>query len=298
MRSIVKKALLLLGSAVLLCLCALLFGAWYIGAWNLIFPNHQHDSQAPQLPTDLNEPAILVFSKTNAFRHKDGIAGGLQALQSIGDNNEWSVFATENGAVFNAEQLAKFAAVVFLNATGDMLSEPQESAFENWMAGGGGWLGIHAAGDGSHKSWTWYGQNLIGADFTAHILGPQFQTARAEVEAPLHPVAQGLPASWNHEEEWYSWERSPRAKGFNIVVTIDEDSYSPLQKAPGLERDLRMGDHPVVWTNCVGRGKAVYSALGHQREAFDAPQHRQLLNSALKWLVSADLACGDVVPPR
>ncbi|MEP5324458.1 ThuA domain-containing protein [Marinobacter alexandrii] len=274
---------------------AVLLGAWYIGAWNLIFPSQQHDSQAPRLPADLSQPAILVFSKTNAFRHKDGIAGGLQALQAIGDDRGWSVFATENGAVFNAEQLAQFSAVVFLNATGDMLSKSQESAFESWMAGGGGWLGIHAAGDGSHKSWSWYGQNLIGADFTAHILGPQFQTARVEVEDRDHPVSQDLPASWNHEEEWYSWERSPRVNGFNVVVTIDENSYSPLQKAPGLERDLRMGDHPVVWTNCVGRGKSVYSALGHQSEAFDSPQHRQLLHSALRWLLNPDLACEDAV---
>lgn len=288
-----RKVLLLLLLVLLVASGAVLVGAWYIGAWNIIFPSHQHDSRAPRLPADLHEPAILVFSKTNSFRHREGIAGGLLALQAIGDNNAWSVFSTENGAVFNAEQLAKFSAVVFLNATGDMLSESQEAAFESWLGAGGGWLGIHAAGDGSHKGWSWYGQNLIGADFTAHILGPQFQVAQVEVESPGHPATQGLPASWGHEEEWYSWESSPRARGFNILVTIDEDSYSPVQKAPGLERDLRMGDHPVVWTNCVGRGKAVYSALGHRKEAFEAPQHRQLLQSALAWLLASDRACED-----
>lgn len=288
-----RKVLFVLLSIVFVLSGAVLLAAWYLGVWNILFPSHQHDSQAPQLPAELHEPAILIFSKTNSFRHKDGIAGGIRALQAIGDNNDWSVFATENGAVFNSEQLAKFSAIVFLNATGDMLNESQEAAFEHWLTDGGGWLGIHAAGDGSHKGWSWYGQNLIGADFTAHILGPQFQIANVEVEATGHPAIQGLPASWSHEEEWYSWERSPRVKGFNILVTIDENSYSPFQKAPGLERDLRMGDHPVVWTNCVGRGKSVYSALGHQKEAFEAPQYRQLLQSALVWLVDSGRACED-----
>ena len=285
-----KLALLLLFTLLTLSGAALL-GAWYVGAWNLIFPNDQHDSQAPRLPANLQQPAILVFSKTNSFRHRDGIAGGLRALETIGDNNDLSIFATENGAVFNSEQLAKFSAVVFLNASGDMLSEPQEAAFESWLVAGGGWFGIHAAGDGSHKGWSWYGQNLIGADFTAHILGPQFQVARVEVESSGHPVAQGLPATWEHEEEWYSWERSPRARGFNVLMTIDESSYSPIQNGPGFERDLRMGDHPVVWTNCLGQGKTVYSALGHQKEAFEAPQHLQLLQSALIWLIDSDQPC-------
>ncbi|MEH6586673.1 MAG: ThuA domain-containing protein [Halioglobus sp.] len=233
----------------------------------------------------------MVFSKTNSFRHRDGIAGGLSALQGIAQENNWSIFATENGAVFNAQQLTQFSAVVFLNATGDVLDEQQQAAFEHWLTSGGGWLGIHAAGDGSHKGWSWYGQHLIGADFTAHILGPQFQVAKVDVEASSHPALEGLPASWDHEEEWYSWERSPRVRGFNILVTIDENSYSPVQKAPGRERDLRMGDHPVVWSHCVGAGKSVYSALGHKAEAFEEPHHLKLLQSSLAWLIDSDRPC-------
>lgn len=277
--------------ALLVFLGAGLLATWYVGAWNLIFPNHHHDSLPPALPTDLQQPAILVFSKTNSFRHRNGIAGGLAALQSIAQENNWSIFATENGAVFNAQQLTQFSAVVFLNATGDVLDEQQEAAFERWLSSGGGWLGIHAAGDGSHKGWSWYGQQLIGADFTAHILGPQFQAARVAAEGANHPALAGLPASWDHEEEWYSWERSPRDRGFNVLATIDENSYSPVQKALGRERDLRMGDHPVVWSNCVGAGKSVYSALGHRAEAFEEPHHLQLLQSSLAWLLDSDRPC-------
>jgi type 1 glutamine amidotransferase len=256
---------------------------WFTGTWNIIYPSTQHDTQAPWIPAALVSPAVLVFSKTNSFRHIDGIKGGNLAFGKIAQNNGWGLFASENGAVFNDQDLKNFDTVVFLNASGDMLSADQERAFQSWLEAGGGWLGIHAAGDGSHAAWTWYGENLIGADFTAHILGPQYQRAKVIVESPEHPVAANLPNTWLHSEEWYSWEKSPRGEGFNIVAIVDEGSYTPVQKFLGNERDLRMGDHPVVWTQCVGKGRAVYSALGHKAKAFEEPEHQRLLKNALSW---------------
>ena len=98
---------------------------------------------------------------------------------------------------------------------------------------------------------------------------------------------RGLPNIWQHEEEWYSWEQSPQAEGFNILATIDEDSYVPVQNFMGNARDLRMGDHPVVWSNCIGEGRTVYTAMGHKAEAFEQAQFMQLIGNALAWLIEA-----------
>jgi hypothetical protein len=260
---------------------------WNVGAWNIVFPSHDHDTVAPIIPNDLRSPTVLVFSKTNAFRHNEGIAGGAKALQAIISEHDWGMFHTENGAVFNEADLARFSVVVFLNASGDILSDEQEHVFESWLQAGGGWLGIHAAGDSSHLGWQWYRKNLIGATFTAHIMGPQFQTADVVLENQEHPVMRGLPNIWQHEEEWYSWEQSPQAEGFNILATIDEDSYVPVQNFMGNARDLRMGDHPVVWSNCIGEGRTVYTAMGHKAEAFEQAQFMQLIGNALAWLIEA-----------
>jgi type 1 glutamine amidotransferase len=240
------------------------------------------------MPSDLGSPAILVFSKTNSFRHVDGIAGGIEALEELAIGNAWDVMASENGAIFNAEDLARFEVVIFLNASGDMLSLEQEQQFQRWLEAGGGWIGIHAAGDGSHAGWNWYMENLIGAEFTAHIMGPQFQRANVVMESPDHPVVKRVPNIWPHTEEWYSWKKSPRAKGFTILATLDEDSYSPMQNFMGQKRDLRMGDHPVVWSNCVGRGRSVYFAMGHQADAFASVEFRNLLVDALRWTMGLE----------
>ena len=265
-------------------LAALVLGAaWYVGAWNVLFPSSQHDELQPYLPVDLRQPAVLVFSKTNQFRHEESIARGGIVISEIGIARGWDVFLTENGAVFNREQLAQFKAVVFLNATGDMLSPAQQQVFQQWLEAGGGWLGIHAAGDGSHSGWPWYVENLIGAQFTAHILDPQFQIASVIADSQDHPVMDGIPAVWNHEEEWYSWDRSPRSAGFTILAVVDEDSYTPVQKFLWHERDLRMDDHPIAWSNCVGRGRTVYTAVGHTAGAYSNPPVRQFIENALAW---------------
>ena len=275
---------------VLLLAGAALAGIWYIGAWHILFPSSAHDRVAPPLPVNLGSPAVLVFSKTNQFRHKEGIAGGHEALREIVAQNGWDSFHTENGAVFNSVDLEKFDAVVFLNATGDMLSPDQRSAMRQWIEGGGGWLGIHAAGDGSHAVWPWYMENLIGAEFTAHIMGPQFQIATVTLDNADHPALAGLPNVWDHEEEWYSWKASPRVNGFTILATVDEDSYTPEINWMGKHVNLRMGDHPVVWSNCVGLGRSLYAAMGHRAEAFAEPNFRRLLRNGLRWLMDRTAA--------
>jgi type 1 glutamine amidotransferase len=256
-----------------------------IGAWNLVFPSKHHDQRPPYLPGDLRSPAVLVFSKTNGFRHEEGIAAGTVTLNNIGIGRGWDMFFTENGAVFNDKQLSEFAVVVFLNATGDMLSAEQQLSFQRWLENGGGWLGIHAAGDASQQDWPWYMDTLIGTTFTAHILDPQFQIASVVTENQDHPAVQSVPAIWDHEDEWYSFDRSPRGHGFTILATVDEDSYTPVAKLPWKETDLRMGDHPVTWSTCVGSGRAVYTALGHSEAAFGNPVFKTLLGSSIAWLL-------------
>ena len=279
-----KKLLLGLAVALAMLLLAGLVMVWQIGAWNLLVPTSAHDTDAPEVPGNLASPSILVFTKTNGFRHKEGIPGGLQALEEIAVQSQMGLFATENGAVFNQRDLAGFDVVVFLSATGDMLSSDQEAAFVTWLHAGGGWLGVHAAGDGSHAGWPWYVEHLIGAEFTAHILGPNFQTADVITEQVAHPINAGLPGVWQAHEEWYSWAASPRLKGMNIISVVDEGTYSPEQNLFGNTTDLSMGDHPVAWTNCIGTGRSFYTALGHTAEVFANPSFRRQLANALVWL--------------
>jgi hypothetical protein len=281
-----RKALLYTAIALALLVALGLAMIHRSGAWFLVFPSEHHDTTPPEIPADFGQGKalrVLVFSKTNSFRHDDGIAGARRALDAIAERNGLALFHSENSALFDASALAHFDVVVFSNASGNMLSDEQDRAFERWLEAGGGWIGLHAAGDLSHADWTWYKEELIGGNFIGHILGPQTQRARVVVEDRAHPVTRGLPAEFEHEEEWYSWDQSARALGFEVLLSVDESSYDPTIRFLGSETDIRMGDHPIVWWRCVGRGRALYSTMGHWGEAYENPAYVKLLENALAW---------------
>lgn len=250
----------------------------------------------PSLPAALRRPAILVFSKTNGFRHEEAIPVANRMLAQMARDNGWGFYKTENGAVFTPGILSRFDAVVFNNVSGDVFTPDQKAAFKAFVERGGGYVGIHAAGDNSH-SWDWFVQNLIGAKFIGHPMRPQFQKATVRIEDSTHPATVGLPATWSRTDEWYSFDSSPRARGFHILVTLDEASYSPK----GLfGNDLAMGrDHPVAWWCCAGRGRVFYTAMGHTAASYAEPNNVRMLLGAVKWALGGDGAeCRGAVPRK
>lgn len=244
-----------------------------------MFADPQYDSVPPQLPAQFAESGthrVLVFSKTNGFRHFDAIPAADALLKKLAEKNGWAIFFTENGAVFNAGQLAQFDAVVWNNASGSLLTPEQQQAFSQWLQAGHGYLGIHAAGGDSHYDWRWYVDEVLRAQFVGHPLLRHLQTTRVNVEAPQHPVMAGI-ESWMHNDEWYNFEKSPRSR-VTVLASIDESTYAPEMHAMG-------ADHPIVWTHSVGAGRVVYSALGHSAEAYADPNYQKLLENALTWLL-------------
>ncbi|MYM62789.1 ThuA domain-containing protein [Pseudomaricurvus sp. HS19] len=236
-----------------------------------------YETVPPAIP-EITRPALLVFSKTNAFIHKDAIPAAEEMFRQLGTKNGWSVYITENGAVHNAHDLARFDAIIWNNVTGDVLTSDQREAMQTWIRNGGGWVGLHGAGDSS-SDWDWYINTLVGARFTAHPFPEQFQQASLHPESG-DPIVDHLPNPWLRTDEWYSFEESPRLKGYNVLTTIDESTYKPDFRG----KDLHMGnDHPLIWKHCPGKGRALYSALGHTAESYQEPEYVALLEKAVSW---------------
>ncbi|WP_029936354.1 ThuA domain-containing protein [Sphingomonas sp. UNC305MFCol5.2] len=237
-------------------------------------PNPTLDKVAPRLPA-LKRPAILIFSKTNSYRH-DSIPAAVAAVEKRVRARGWSAYATENAAVFNPAQLAKFDAVVFASATGDLFTPDQRAAFQAWIAAGHGFVGLHAAGDGSHPDW-YQAMIGIGGKYTGHPGGAdQFQTGNLIVEDRNHPATRHLPARWSWTEEYYGWDAPPRADA-HILARLDEHGMR-------LEPKHTMGDHhAMVWWRCEGKARIFYSALGHKPESWSDPTHLALVDGAIAW---------------
>jgi type 1 glutamine amidotransferase len=253
-------------------------------AWRAAHPVSAYETEPVALPAELPAPALLLFTKTNGFRHEEGIPAGVALIESIAKRRGWSVFHTESGAVHTPESLARFQAVVWHQVSGDVLDETQKAALQGWLADGGGWVGIHGSGGDGEYAWRWYVEELLGAQFIGHPMGPQFQEAKLVIEDRSHPATAKLPESFVHDEEWYSFDRSVRGLGYRVLASVDESTYSPRMKMLGMDRDLAMGaDHPVIWSHCVGNGRVFYSALGHQAKSYELPEMEHLLEGAIAW---------------
>jgi uncharacterized protein len=86
-----------------------------------------YETSPPSVPMDMKRPAILVFSKTNGFRHEEAIPAANALFAKMANDNGWGYFQTENAATFSPAILAQFDAVVFNNVSGDVFL-PQQRA--------------------------------------------------------------------------------------------------------------------------------------------------------------------------
>lgn len=85
---------------------------------------------------------MLVFSRTAGFRHAS-IETGVDTVRQLGLMNGFTVEHTEDPTAFTADNLARYAAVLWLSTTGSVLDDAQKAAFEQYVAGGGGYAGVH-----------------------------------------------------------------------------------------------------------------------------------------------------------
>jgi type 1 glutamine amidotransferase len=223
--------------------------------------------RAPSAPAaSTSEFGVLVFTKTAGFRH-DSIPAGVQALRELGAGNGFAVTATADATAFTAGDLARYAAVVFLNTTGDVLDAAQQAAFEAYVRGGGGYVGVHAAAD-TEYGWPFYGE-LVGAYFARH---PRVQRADVRVVDRDHPATAHLPATWTRTDEWYDFRGPPR--GARVLATLDESSYA----GGGMG-----ADHPHAWCRAYAGGRSFYTGGGHTAQAYAEPQFRAHLLGAVRY---------------
>jgi uncharacterized protein len=237
----------------------------------------------PELPV-FKRPAVLVFNRTNGFRHGEAIAAADQAFSELSEANGWDVFITDNADVHERDSLRNFQLVVWNNVSGSVLCASQRAAFRQWLEGGGAWLGVHASGGDLSYDWDWYVNTLIGTQFHGHTLEPQFQDARLLVADAREPMTGHLDGSWTiPDEEWYAFASNPRDNGCEILLTLDKNSYVTRgELAPGWI-DNMPGEHPQAWRHRVGKGRVFYCAIGHQADTYALPEYRELLNRAMRW---------------
>ena len=219
-------------------------------------------------PEIFAKPKVLIFSKTNGYHHAS-IAAGILAIQKLGAENGFDVDTTTDSTQFRKKILKKYKALIFLSPTGKVFGPEEETALQEYIHHGGGFVGIHAATDCEYN-WQWYG-DLVGGYFKSH---PKQQQAKIIVVDKSNAATQGLPEIWERWDEWYNFKYLNPS--IHVLLKIDETSYTGGENGD---------NHPMAWYHDFEGGRAFYTELGHTDESYADPKYLGHLLAGIQYAI-------------
>jgi hypothetical protein len=199
------------------------------------------------------------------------------AQEAIKDG--FSIDYIENTDKIDDQFLSHYQLFIQLNFPPYAWTPTAVAAFQKYIEEGrGGWIGFHHATllgefDG-YPIWPWFSTFMGGIRFTKYI--PTFVSGKVTVEDASHPTMKNLPGSFEIEnEEWYTYDHSPRPN-VHVLASVDENTYTPATT-------IKMGDHPVVWTNEHYKARNIYIFMGHHPELFQNSSFTTLFHNSILW---------------
>lgn len=217
---------------------------------------------------DKKKPKVLIFSKTAGYHHKS-IPDGIDAIKKLGVENNFAVDTTTDSTLFTDKNLKQYAAIIFLNTTGNLFDTLQKDAFKRFIQKGGGFVGVHAATDAEYN-WPWYGK-MIGGYFLSH---PAQQQAKLDVIDNTHLSTIDLPKEWTRFDEWYNFKNLN--KDVHVLITIDEHSYTGGKNGEY---------HPMAWWQDFEGGRVFYTELGHTEISYTEPLFLKHLTGGILYAI-------------
>jgi type 1 glutamine amidotransferase len=222
---------------------------------------------------------IIALAEAGHSLHQGFADAALAFLEKTGAQEGFAVDYIRTTDPINEDYLAQHKLFVQLNFPPYHWTPVAEVAFRKAMEQGTiGYIGFHHATllgkfDGFEMS-PFFHEFMGGIKFKSYI--PDFATGTVHAEAPDHPVMRGLPKTFLIEDdEWYTYDQSPRPN-VHVLANVDENSYQPA-------RDVKMGDHPVIWSNEHYKARNVYFQFGHHGELLQNPNFQKLFLNAIHW---------------
>ncbi len=207
---------------------------------------------------------ILVFTRTEGYRHKS-IPYGLQMLKSLAEKNGvFTIEHSEDYAVFTKENLQKFDAVLFLNTTGINLGDSKYGEnLLHFVRSGKGFIGIHSATDNFDK-WP-QAAAMIGGRFAGHPWNSS-GTWAVKLDEPDHPICAVFESKgFKISDEIYRIGAPFSRENCRVLISLDLDD-----KITAAAKGIRHSDVdlPIAWVKPFGKGRVFYSSFGHNNHIY------------------------------
>jgi uncharacterized protein len=243
---------------------------------------------------------MLVFSKTNGFRH-GSIATGKLMLEEMGSRTgAFKVVISDDLGEFEKNKISGYDAICFLSTTQNvflphpkemekMSDDEQKEAMErekrlkhnfmNYIQNGGGFVGIHAATDTCHE-WKDYGR-MINGFFAGHPWNSNTMVSvKVEPGMESHPlVAMFEGENVEFKEEIYQLRDPYDSKAVTMLLRLDTDKSDMTVK--GINR--KDNDFGIAWARQWGKGRVFYTSLGHNHEMYWHPKVVRHYLAGIQW---------------
>lgn len=239
---------------------------------------------------------VLVVTRGAGHQH---VPDTTMIIQKLGAANGFNVdvfnpaqpaASVPTNPLLSVDTLRPYKAVIFNSTTGNTNFSPQEAfAVRDYLRGGGGWVGLHAATDccrGTTED-ALFLQSLTGGIFAGHPQGPFSIEPGCETcfwagvfnEDPAHPATSFLPLRMMTWDELYNLDRNARYNT-HVLQSLDEPSYAGNLNVAG--RGPNMGDHPITWCQNIEGGRAFSTSLGHHRDVWYTDEMQRTTLAAIE----------------
>jgi len=151
------------------------------------------------------------------------------------------------------------------------LKEEQAIALKDFVTGGNGFYSLHNSSHISLSSKTW--RDVMGGAYIGH---PTLRPFLVRVTNSTHPITQGVRDFMVNDEQHY--------------VQYDKDKKDILLEAENLDglTFQNLGSKSIAgWAYDYGRGRVVFTSVGHTIHALWNPEYVKLQRRAIQWLLRA-----------
>jgi uncharacterized protein len=244
---------------------------------------------------------LLAWADTrNGIAQHDSTSHALSVIERLGyetgtyftyirtDSNiiSYTPQMTDGQPASGGPSLAMADGIFFLGHREVDINADQKAALLKFVHDDGkGFVAAHV-GSTAFMSWPEFGE-MLGGRFDNHPWG--VTDAPVIVEDQTFPGMRFFAPVFNMREEFYQISGFSTDKS-RILMRLDTSKLD--MKAQGVQ--AADAPYALTWAKMYGKGRAYYSALGHDAATWDDPDIQRMWFEAIKW--SLGLTEADVTP--